>query len=370
MKKVLFLFLLFTITYSVFAETDYTSIVDLGYNRLATELNTSGLIVGRTGDSNNKSSALIFDASGNGSELDISSDLSFRSGALDVNQLGDIVGYEWFSDGNSDEDYCKSTLFSMSGNLGLGTLGGSSSWARSISDNGTIVGHSYNTNGEMRATLFDSTGNGNNIDLGALSGFRFSEAFSINKNEWVVGTSFTSPSSYRESATLFDITGNNNHIDLGPKDGRNSRANSISNNGLIVGSIEGINSPVIFDSSGSGDYLELGNLEDFNKSYAEISESGIIYGYSQKFDLELRQFIDCATLFDSTGNGDHINLNDLIDINSGWYLETISAVSEDGWIIGTGINPDGLSSAYLITPEPATLFLLALGGLVLRKRKP
>ena len=78
----------------------------------------------------------------------------------------------------------------------------------------------------------------------------------------------------------------------------------------------------------------------------------------------------CATLFDSTGNGDNINLNDLIDSGSGWHLETISAISDNGWIVGKGTNPYGQTSAYLLTPEPATISLFFLGGLALRlKRK-
>jgi len=52
--------------------------------------------------------------------------------------------------------------------IDLGTLGGSASWANSISDAGQIVGESYKSRGSWHATLFDPTGAGNNIDLNTL----------------------------------------------------------------------------------------------------------------------------------------------------------------------------------------------------------
>jgi hypothetical protein len=61
----------------------------------------------------------------------------------------------------------------------LGTLGGTTSTAISINNNGTIVGSAYNTFGSEHATLFDSIGAGNNIDLDPFGGNR-SLAFSIN----------------------------------------------------------------------------------------------------------------------------------------------------------------------------------------------
>jgi uncharacterized membrane protein len=58
----------------------------------------------------------------------------------------------------------------------------------------------------------------------------------------------------------------------------------------------------------------------------------------------------------------------------GWQLHesVATGISADGCtIVGYGINPDGYGEAWIATmPEPATLSLLAVGGLmVLRRRR-
>jgi len=62
----------------------------------------------------------------------------------------------------------------------LGTLGGTTSLAYGINDLGQIVGQAYLRNGQAHATLFDSTGRGNNLDLGTLLGGHSSVARAIN----------------------------------------------------------------------------------------------------------------------------------------------------------------------------------------------
>jgi hypothetical protein len=47
----------------------------------------------------------------------------------------------------------------------------------------------------------------------------------------------------------------------------------------------------------------------------------------------------------------------------GWTLTIAYSINNNGWIVGSGINPDGYSRAYLLIPEPATLSILALGVL-------
>ena len=56
---------------------------------------------------------------------------------------------------------------------------------------------------------------------------------------------------------------------------------------------------------------------------------------------------------------------------TGWTLRGAKEISDDGSVIvGTGRNPNGDSEAWLaVIPEPATLILLLMGGLVLTKRR-
>jgi hypothetical protein len=58
---------------------------------------------------------------------------------------------------------------------------------------------------------------------------------------------------------------------------------------------------------------------------------------------------------------------------SGWTLETAAAITPDGQtIVGTGIGPQNLGEAWIVTiPEPATGLLVMLGvlGLAVSHRR-
>jgi len=148
----------------------------------ATSINNNGQIVG------SGSGSILFDSTGNGNNIKLG---TLRAKA--INNAGQIVGRDDFG-GHFP------TLFDPTGNfnnINLGTVGsqpgdGSSHGeALSINDNGMIVGESKNASYISRATLFDPTGNGNNIDLNTLISpslnWELRTANCINDNGWIVG---------------------------------------------------------------------------------------------------------------------------------------------------------------------------------------
>ena len=170
-------------------------------------------------------------------------DLGFFVGttslAYSINNNNQIVGYD------STSGFSRACLFGYPNgthNIDLGTLGGHSSIAYSINDSDLIVGLvGYSTalppSWYYHACLFDSSGGGDNIDLGTLGGLN-SVAYFVNSANQIVG--YATDSSGQQKACLFDSTGNGNNIDLNtlidPSSGWILKeASCINNNGWIVG---------------------------------------------------------------------------------------------------------------------------------------
>jgi len=319
-----------------------------GSQSVAYSINNSGKIVGRAADSYNNFYSTLFDFTGGGNNTNISNQgfNPFVSGkiystASTINNNGYAVGQHTLGSmpDSSKHGVVIDAKFPFHPGLtvyDLGTLGGSNSYAYSINNNTNIVGwaesgesvpsgypkHSY-------ATLFDAPTGQNNINLGTIGG-DFSAAYSINDSDLIVGQADYS-TTYQEFPFGIIYTHSMYHA-------------------------------TIFDSTGNGDNIDLGSLgESFYSVAWSVNGLGDIVGWAGSPGTKY------ATLFDSTGNGNNIDLNTLID--SDWVLKEARCINNNGWIVGTGINPSGDTHAFLLTPEPTTMLLLGLGAAVLRKRK-
>ena len=277
----------------------------------ANSINNSGQIVGNTLIENDYA-ATLFDSTGNQNNVNLG-----QGTAVSINDSGQIVG----SLGLWDNGVV----------ISLGTLlGKSAGIPNAISNSGQIVGDSFSGMTDSRAVLFDPAGNGNNIDLGLLpiAGLRVcGQARSINDNGQAVGRVYDiqpSGSFLWSYAVLFDSTGTGNNINLGGGGNPYAIANSINNSGQIVGA-DGSGKATIFDSTGNGSNINLGTLSDGGYSSAmSINDNGQIVGTADGF----------ATLFDSTGQGKNINLNDVVNLQFGWKLSSAHSINDDGWIVG------------------------------------
>jgi probable HAF family extracellular repeat protein len=319
------------------------------------------------------------------------------SGAYDINNAGQVVGWSYTTIGMGGHDPYNAFLYDpKKGMASLGTLGGSRSMAYSINDNGVVVGYSEKgfqssgsfiyENGKMtlatqpngeRANLYAINDAGQMVGSSVLPGgtvlhaFLFSQdgtaknlgtlgghtvAKAISDNGKIVGYGDTSMGGWQH-AFVYE----NNHMrDLGTLGGSRSEATSINNSGQIVGYSD------LKDTSSSQAFLYEGGVMTALSSFGsysmalDINNKGQIVGHGNTGPSQYAYFYD---------KGETISLSSLPGVQAAGFTRLIEAraINDNGDIVGTGITKSGAQHAFLLTaqgrvPAPAT-YLLLLGGL-------
>jgi probable HAF family extracellular repeat protein len=266
------------------------------------------------------------------------------SGAIGINNLGQVVGYSNTSTNPADlYNFIAFEWTSTGGMVNLGKLsGGNSSCAFEINTSGVIAGDSF-----VNATIVDAASwtDKQIKNLGALPKSIFTAALDLNDSNEIVGESIFG---YGPPFTShgFKWTSGGGLKDLGTLAGGNtSLANAINSSGVVVGqSNSKANSAwhaVKWSASNAID--DLGVLPGGTYSVAfAINDSGEIVGYG-----DAAPNVPHAMLWTSTRG--MLDLNDLIPKGTGWVLINANAINSVGQITGYGTK-GGQNRAFLLTP--------------------
>jgi probable HAF family extracellular repeat protein len=156
----------------------------------------------------------------------------------------------------------------------LGTLGGDSSEAVAISDNGQVVGSSVTAEGATRA--FSWTAAGGMVDLGTLGGASFAGA--VNDEGQVVGGSFLLDNTLH----AFSWTAAEGMVDLGTLGGSWSSTADVNDRGQVVGSSATPSGDRhAFSWTAAGGMVDLGTLGGRSSDAVAVNENGQIVGNSE-----------------------------------------------------------------------------------------
>ncbi len=244
------------------------------------------------------------------------------SEAYGINDQGQVVG----SSLNAQFQTRAFVWSAATGMRDLGTLGGRTAVAKDINNAGQVVGYSQTSNGAVHAFLW--TPAGGMQDLGTLGGDR-SEANSINDYGEIVGVSRIAPNASRERA-FFRYVSSGALRDLGILGNRTafydgSSAAAINNNGLIAGTSSSPerDSQAAYWLSGTPDKFGLGQVLGalYNQATA-INNKNQIVGFSL-----LEGVNDQRAFIWRSGTG-------LINLPEG--ARWPNAISDDGVVVGSG----------------------------------
>lgn len=252
------------------------------------------------------------------------------SAAGAINNHGQVVGDSTTT--ANDSFFIHPFLWAAGHMMDLGTLGGiQNGSANGINDQGIVVGGSPIRTGELHAFIYDGVLH----DLGIGSG---SSASSINTFNQVVGT-------VSGTATRIFLWRNGHARLLPTLGGTNSYFGpAINDFGIIAGT-----------SDLSGDAVQhafvyaYGRMFDLGPNPAISSFASGLNRFAQVVGGFYMPNVGPEHAFLWRAGSRMLDLNDLIDPQTGWVLTVGTAINDLGQIAGNGIH-NGLQRAFLLNP--------------------
>lgn len=255
-------------------------------------------------------------------------DLGTLSGAgstrvADINKTGQIVGT------SGDHAF----LWSNGAMTDLGTLGGKTSAAYAVNDQGAVVGEASSASGEVHAFLWQ---NGLMTDLGVAG--ETSAAHGINSKGDIVGVA--SAKNVRGGAVLWSGGQRQSLGDLGPS-GSGSTGISINDNGQIAGVSSGFatNQGVVRAVAWlNGVISDLGTLGGLHSTATAINAQGLVVGWAEVANSSTAAF--------QWQNGKMTQLASLRGgVTSAGTGTQAMAVNDTGQIVGSSVTSGGVTHA-------------------------
>ena len=218
--------------------------------------------------------------------------------------------------------------------IDLGALGGSSSGALAINESGEVVGWALTSAGNRQAVLWRA---GEVVALGALPGKTRSQAWGINNEGLIVGAS----SGHADQSDRAFVWQGGVMRELGALGGSagSGSASAVNNRGQIVGGSFTGTDPLLSDHHAvlwdHDTIVDLGTLPEGSESHAwRLNDAGLVVGVAQEADGT-----DQAVLWD---RGCITRLGGLGGVSS-----VASAVSASGEVVGAAYVTDGSCHAFL-----------------------